>query len=497
MNKKILFLICSLYLTTQLYTYNQTIKYFIGTAYTAITSAVTIKTIQYYKQKKVVPSNKQQKTLDSLFAKQMQTQCFKPKDITKKFSDIGGYSYAKETLQFVNNCLSNEQPFEIQLPSCILITGPSGIGKTTLAQAYAKESNNLLVQTTAQNITDLLKTTKMNTLINDLREFGPCILLINSINELNQKVISDLIDEINATQNRSKPILLIGTSIENISIPKADYTVHLNYPNIAERLEILQILLNKKECKSDLDIDYIAKLCRGMTGLTIEKMINQACLIALKNNQKFITTQDIYQARATIMLGEEGKNVTLSNEKIKVTAYHEAGHALMTILQQEQPYYFDMVSILPRLKSFGISLGASIRMSSEEANQKYSKKEFLESINICLAGAAAEELIFNITSSAGTQSDFKNATNYAHDMICNFGMTNILGKQIMTKPVDHYSQKTLEKIDEAITTILDEQYLITYNLLKENIDKLELLAQELLKKETLYAHEVYELLGIK
>ena len=190
------------------------------------------------------------------------------------------------------------------------------------------------------------------------------------------------------------------------------------------------------------------------------------------------------------LISGKPKPKTPTKKELEIVAYHEAGHTLLSLLMPEFPLTLNKVTIVYN----GIYLGTTYHNAKQE-KQIYSKKEYLADISTSLGGRAAEELIFNeLTTTAS--SDLNNASNIARSMICNYGMTDILGLQTITMPFETYSQETHKKIDEGITKILNDQYKIAIDILSKNIELLDKLAKELLEKKTLYANEVYELLGL-
>ena len=200
------------------------------------------------------------------------------------------------------------------------------------------------------------------------------------------------------------------------------------------------------------------------------------------------------EARDKIMIGKESKTMILTDHDKKMTAYHEGGHALARVLMPKDTDPLHKVTIIPRGRALGVT-----HFLPEREKYSRNKEEMLATVAAALAGRAAEELVFNELST-GAYSDFKAATETARSMVCYYGMTDALGKRVYLDTYDTkggYSQKTFEKIDDEITRILDEQYAFVMQLLKDNRDKLDLLAQALLEKETLYASDVYELLGIE
>ena len=236
----------------------------------------------------------------------------------------------------------------------------------------------------------------------------------------------------------------------------------------------------------------IARGTPGFTGADLANLINEAAIIASKLNQEAITINDFEEARDKILLGKERKSVLLTLEDRTITAFHESGHALVRLLSPLHTDPLHKVTIIPR----GGALGVTHYLPEKE---KYitSKEEMLASIDAALGGRAAEELVFGKLTT-GAYSDFKAATDIARKMVCHYGMSElgpvIYGQQSGDFP---YSQATAEKIDYEVKKLLDESHKKALDLLKTNRDKLDLLSNTLLEKETMFAGEIYQLLGIE
>ena len=251
-------------------------------------------------------------------------------------------------------------------------------------------------------------------------------------------------------------------------------------------------MLKTLKIDPEVDLQKIARGTPGFSGADLANLINEAAINASKANQNSITIKDFEEARDKILLGKEIKTMVQTKEELELTAYHEAGHALVRLLLPEATDPLHKVTIIPRGRALGVT-------HSLPEREKYTrtKEEMLASIKAALGGRAAEELVFN-TMTTGAYSDFKAATEIARNMICLYGMSDKLGPVVYTQNAEYeYSPKTADAIDHEVEQLLDRCYKEALELLRMNREKLNLLAQTLLEKETLYAGEIYTLLGIE
>jgi len=273
-----------------------------------------------------------------------------------------------------------------------------------------------------------------------------------------------------------------------------DRRVPVPFPDLVSREQILRVHAKNIKIDPDIDLSKVARGTPGFSGADLENLVNEAALNATKGgkSKKTVGMQDFEEARDKIMLGKEIKTMVRSPEELKITAYHEAGHAVVRLLMPDVLDPLHKVSIIPRGRALGVT-------HSLPEKEKYirSKEEIVASVMAALGGRAAEELIFKKLTT-GAYSDFRIATEMVRSMVCDYGMSD-LGTAVysQTRGEFVYSQKTAEKIDNEVQKILSGCYKDTIKLLKENKDKLELLTEKLLEKENLYASEIYELLGIE
>ncbi|MBI2353065.1 ATP-dependent zinc metalloprotease FtsH [Candidatus Dependentiae bacterium] len=445
---------------------------------------------------------------------------FLPATIKERFSSVAGAHEAKEDLKDIIDFLRDPEKYRrlgAQITKGALLVGEPGTGKTLLARAVAGEANCPFFSVSGSDFIEVfvgVGASRVRDLFSQAKKNAPCIVFIDEIdaigrqrgisagggNEEREQTLNQLLTEMDGFESSKEPVIVLAATNRPDVLDKAllrpgrfDRHIEVPVPDLISREEILRVHLKKIKVVADLDVKKIARGTPGFTGADLANLVNEATIIASKKNLVEVSMYEFEEARDKILLGKESKTKLLTDHDKKLTAYHEAGHALITLLIPEDTDPLHKVTIIPR----GSALGVTHSLPDRE---KYciTKEELLARIAVSLGGRAAEEFIFNEIST-GAYSDFKNATEVARSMVCYYGMTDALGKRVYLDNYDvkgGYSQKTFEKIDNEITRILDEQFDRTMTLLRENRDKLDKLALALLDKETMYASEIYELLGI-
>lgn len=436
-----------------------------------------------------------------------------PGDIAENFDSVAGAHEAKDALLEIVEYLKNPKQAKrlgAKVPTGVLLTGEPGTGKTLLARAVAGEANCSFISVSGSVFEQVyvgLGAARVRALFEQIEaEKKPCIVFIDEIDAVGGKrsqeyswinqTINQLLtcmDGFNS-KNRSFPIIIIGATNHECLLDPAllrpgrfDRIVHVARPCVNDRIDLLNIYLQNIIFADDLNLEIIAKQTPGFTGADIAQLVNQATLLATKNHQDCVTMQNFHDAINLITLGAPDTSIKMDDREKKITAYHEAGHTLLHLLQPETTSEFYSVTIVPRSKALGITL-------SFRNENKYSsnKEEHLAEISTLLAGRAAEELMFGEIGT-GIHNDFTEASSIAFHMVCSYGMSE-LGTRIYN--VNHISDATRTLIDNEVNKILDQQYQKVMKLLKEHKAKLIKLAERLLEKNTLYADEVYELLQI-
>jgi len=445
---------------------------------------------------------------------------FMPSAMKVKFPDVAGAHDAKEDLTEIVDFLKNPKKYRrlgAEITRGVLLVGEPGTGKTLLARAVAGEANCPFFSVSGSDFIEVfvgVGASRVRDLFAQAKKNAPCIVFIDEIdavgrqrgsglgggNDEREQTLNQLLTEMDGFEKNADPVIVLAATNRADVLDKAllrpgrfDRQTYVPMPDLVSREEILNVHLKKIKASADLDVKKIARGTPGFTGADLASLINEATIIASKNNQKEVTMKEFEEARDRVTIGKESKTKKLTKEDLKITAYHEAGHALIRLLTPKGTDPLHKVTIIPR----GGALGVTHYLPEREKYNR-TKEEMLANIASMLGGRAAEELVFNEIST-GAYSDFKQATRTARAMVCAYGMTDKLGKMVYEHN-DHsigYSQKTFEKIDQEIKDILDQQYALAMKMLTDNRDKLNLLSETLLEKETMYADEIYELLGIE
>ncbi|MFH0898292.1 MAG: ATP-dependent zinc metalloprotease FtsH [bacterium] len=453
---------------------------------------------------------------------------FSPNTINITFKDVAGVPEAKEDLTDIIEFLKNPAKFGrlgAQIPRGILLTGAPGNGKTMLAKAVAGEASCPFFSISGSDFVEVfvgVGASRVRDLFLQARKHAPCIVFIDEIdavgrqrgiglgggNDEREQTLNQLLAEMDGfSTERGAVIVLAATNrpdvLDNALLRpgRFDRVIEVPYPDLASREQILCVHAKKVTLDDDVDMRKIARGTPGFSGADLENIINEAALLASKNDEKTIKAKYFETARDKIMLGAERKTLVFTDEERKMTAYHEAGHTLLNLLQKETDP-FHKVTIIPRGRALGVSWSLP-----EKDKYSQTKEEMLATIVHAFGGLLAEKLIFN-TQTSGVSHDIEQATRVARAMVRQYGMSDLgpvdfkvshehpyLGRDIQTQR--EFSDKTAENIDQEVKKILDECYKKGEKLLSENIERLKLLAETLVEKETLQAHEVYELLGIE
>lgn len=445
----------------------------------------------------------------SLFASPIKT------NIT--FDSIIGAHEAKDELQTIITFLKNPQEYSrlgATISRGVLLEGNPGNGKTLLARAVATEAQCRFFTI---NGTDCLKKyvgegeEYIKKLFEEARKQAPSIIFIDEIDTIgtyrHQKetnyqdtLLNQLLAEMDGfnQQDPKKPVIVIGATNRKELLDPAllrpgrfDRHIFVPLPDIKTREEIIAFYCKKITADPFLNINSIAKSTLGYSGAELKNLVNQATLLATKEGHSCVTLNHFNRARELITLGAVNTTTKMSDKEKRVTAYHEAGHALVYLLSKNASHTLNKVTILPRSKALGVTLG-----TLEEEKYSYSKEELFTQLQVCLGGRIAEEIEIGLIST-GASNDFEKATQIAHSMVCTYGMSS-LGIIMYSPDNKHFgfSGSTAEMIDKEIRSIINQAYKATYELLSNNKDKLKILAEALLEKETLDKEEIDKLLGL-
>ncbi|XP_043279017.1 ATP-dependent zinc metalloprotease YME1L [Venturia canescens] len=438
-----------------------------------------------------------------------------PEEINVTFEDVKGVDEAKSELKDVVEFLKNPDKFSVlggKLPKGVLLVGPPGTGKTLLARAVAGEAgvpffhaagpefDEILVGQGARRVRDLFKAAK---------ERAPCVIFIDEIDSVGGKrtnsvlhpyanqTINQLLSEMDGF-HQNEGVIVLGATNRRDDLDKAlmrpgrfDVEVFVSTPDFIGRKEIIS-LYTKKILTKQVDVDYLARCTTGFTGADIENMVNQAALKAAIEGAEFVTMRHLERARDKVILGPEGKGRMPDDEVNRITAYHEGGHALVAFYTKEAtPLH--KVTIVPR----GPSLGHTSFLPEKDVYH-VTKAQLMAKMDTMMGGRAAEELIFGPDRvTTGASKDLQDATRIAEEMVKRFGMSDKVGFRFHTDPNQsyrinspEYSPSTSELIDGEVKRLLQESYERAKNILKTHTKEHKLLADALLKYETLDVEDV-------
>jgi cell division protease FtsH len=444
-----------------------------------------------------------------------------PSAIKDTFASVAGAANAKEELQDLVDFLKNPDKYKrlgAKITRGVLLVGAPGNGKTLLARAVAGEANVPFFSVSGSDFIEVfvgVGAARVRDLFAQARAHAPAIIFIDEIDAVGrqrgtgvggghderEQTLNQLLTEMDGFATSEVPVIVIAATNRGDVLDKAllrpgrfDRIVEVPYPDLASREQILRV--HAKDLKIDpaIDLARLAKGTPGFTGAALAGLLNEAAIIASKKNRAMIVLDDIEEARDKVIVGRTWKTAAPSDFERKVTAYHEAGHAIVQVMlppEDVDPLY--KVSILPR----GSSLGHTAWLPQRDKFLTR-KEELLGAVMAALGGRIGEELAFN-TSTAGAASDFSKASDMVRRMICHMGMSESLGTVIYDEANTgySYSQDTAQRIDEEVRNLMAKCYEQAKNIIVSNRDKWEKLAQELLEKESLTGSQVYELLDIK
>lgn len=452
---------------------------------------------------------------------------FSPKDEKEKitFKDVANLKEAKEELQEVVEFLKNPKKFQelgARIPRGVLLVGPPGSGKTLLARATAGEANVPFFHISGSEFVEMfvgVGASRVRDAFSTAKKAAPSILFIDEIDAIGrergtglggghderEQTLNQILVEMDGFDRETRVIVVAATNRPDILDPallrpgRFDRRVVLDLPDINSREDILKIHGRDKKLDPNVNLREIAERTPGFSGADLANLMNEAAILAARRNKKTITQSELIDSIEKVILGPERKSRVLSKAEKEITAYHEAGHALVSALLSKGEVEVRKISIVSR----GFAGGYTMRMPKEEKYLK-TKTEFFNDLSSLLGGYIAEELKFKDVST-GAANDLRAATDIARSLVTKYGMSNIgpiafgqsedlmvLGKEIFSEK--DYSEETAAKIDKEVSKIIKDAYQKAKNVLKNNFETLERIAKTLMEKETLEKEEFEQLL---
>ena len=442
-----------------------------------------------------------------------------------KFPDVAGADEEKEELQEVVEFLRNPSKFDTlgaRIPKGVLLVGPPGTGKTLLARAVAGEADVPFFSISGSDFVEMyvgVGASRVRDLFDQAKKNSPSIIFIDEIDAVGrhrgagmggghderEQTLNQLLVEMDGFGANEGVIVIAATNRPDILDPallrpgRFDRQVTVNYPDTKGRTEILKVHAKGKPIGPDVDLESIAHATVGFTGADLENLLNEAALLAARRDKKAITMEEIDEAALKVEVGSEKKSHRISEKDKKITAYHEAGHAVVSFyLEHEDPVH--QISVIPRGMAAGFTLHRPI-----EDKAHMTKNAMLDRLVTLLGGRVAEALVLGDIST-GASNDIERATEIARGMVTKYGMSDKLGPIAFGSDnnevflgknygqVRNYSESVASEIDNEIESIIRNAYKRTEDLLNEHMDKLHIIARKLFEHEKMSGEEFTEIM---
>ena len=438
------------------------------------------------------------------------------------FTDVAGQEEAKESLDEIVDYLHNPSKYlaiGAKQPKGALLVGPPGTGKTLLAKAVAGEAKVPFFSLSGSEFVEMfvgVGASRVRDLFKQASAKAPCIIFIDEIdaigksrdnqissNDEREQTLNQLLSEMDGFDSSKGLVILAATNRPEV-LDKAllrpgrfDRRIIVEKPDLKGREDILRVHIKHVKTEPDINLHEMALATSGAAGADLANMVNEAALRAVRCNRKTVSQEDLMEAVEVIIAGKEKKDRILSEKEKRIVSFHEVGHALATAVQKHtQPVH--KITIVPRTMG---SLGYTMQMPEEEERYLMSKDEIVDQITVFLAGRAAEELVFNVQTT-GASNDIERATSLARNMITQYGMSEKFGmaglesiqnKYLDGRNVSNCSEETKTDIDKEVVRVLKECHEKAFNILKENRDALDEIAEFLINKETITGDQFMEI----
>lgn len=451
-------------------------------------------------------------------------------DKTKKkvtFKEVAGSEEAKEELEEIVEFLKYPKKFlnlGAKIPKGVLLFGQPGTGKTLLARAVAGEADVPFFSISGSEFVEMfvgVGASRVRDLFNRAKKNAPCIIFIDEIDAVGrqrgsglggshderEQTLNQILVEMDGFEKGTNVIVMAATNRPDVLDPallrpgRFDRRIVLDMPDVKAREAILKVHAEGKPLSKTANLETIAKQTPGFSGADLENLMNEAAILTARKNRKEITMADLTSATEKVLLGPERKSSVLNKHEKGVTAYHEAGHAIVGhLLKHADPIH--KISIISR----GMALGVTWSLPKEDL-KLLSKSKIIDEITMSMGGRAAEELVYNEITT-GASNDIKKATEMARNMVVKYGMNEKLGPQVyghqgeqvflgkeLTEHNKNYSEETAAIIDEETNKVIMDSYHKSLEILKKNKKKLDLVAKTLIEKETIEGEDFEKLMS--
>lgn len=451
---------------------------------------------------------------------------------TKKvtFKDVAGADESKQELEEIVDFLKDPQKFQRlggKIPKGVLLVGPPGTGKTLLAKAVAGEANVPFFSISGSDFVEMfvgVGASRVRDMFAQAKKNAPCLLFIDEIdavgrhrgaglgggNDEREQTLNQLLVEMDGFEPNENVILIAATNRPDVLDPallrpgRFDRQVTVSNPDVKGREAILNVHVRKVPLARDVDLSVVARGTPGFSGADLANLVNEAALLAARRNKRKVTAEDFDNAKDKVLMGSERKSMAMDEQEKKLTAYHEAGHAICSLhVKETDPIH--KATIIPRGRALGM-----VQQLPEKDQYSYTRAKMLSRLIICMGGRVSEELKFGYDKvTSGASSDIAAATNLARAMVTEWGMSDVLGPVMYVENSNevflgrsvtqnqNMSEETARLVDSEIKRLVTDAHTEAAKILKENDKELETLAQALMEYETLTGEEIKEVLAGK
>ena len=446
------------------------------------------------------------------------------------FNDVAGADESKQELEEIVDFLKDPQKFQRlggKIPKGVLLVGPPGTGKTLLAKAVAGEANVPFFSISGSDFVEMfvgVGASRVRDMFAQAKKNSPCLLFIDEIdavgrhrgaglgggNDEREQTLNQLLVEMDGFEPNENVILIAATNRPDVLDPallrpgRFDRQVTVSNPDVKGREAILNVHVSKVPLARDVDLSVVARGTPGFSGADLANLVNEAALLAARRNKRKVTAEDFDNAKDKVLMGSERKSMAMDEQEKKLTAYHEAGHAICSLhVKETDPIH--KATIIPRGRALGM-----VQQLPEKDQYSYTRAKMLSRLIICMGGRVSEELKFGYDKvTSGASSDIAAATNLARAMVTEWGMSNALGPVMYAENSNevflgrsvtqnqNMSEETARLVDSEIKRLVTDAHAEAEKILKENDNELEILAQALMEYETLTGEEIKEVLAGK
>ncbi|NYE26688.1 ATP-dependent zinc metalloprotease FtsH [Pigmentiphaga litoralis] len=444
---------------------------------------------------------------------------------TVTFADVAGCDEAKEDVQELVDFLRDPTKFQKlggRIPRGVLMVGSPGTGKTLLARAIAGEAKVPFFSISGSDFVEMfvgVGAARVRDMFENAKKQSPCIIFIDEIdavgrqrgaglgggNDEREQTLNQMLVEMDGFETSTGIIVIAATNRPDVLDPallrpgRFDRQVVVPLPDIRGRDQILKVHMRKVPVNTDVDASVLARGTPGFSGADLANLVNEAALFAARRNGRTVEMSDFEKAKDKIIMGAERRSLVMPEEERRNTAYHESGHAIVArMLPKTDPVH--KVTIIPRGRALGVTM-----QLPEIDRYSMDKERMLNTISVLFGGRIAEE-VFMHQMTTGASNDFERATAIARDMVTRYGMTDTLGTMVYAEnegevflgrsitKTTQMSESTMQKVDNEIRRIIDEQYGVARKILEDNRDKVEVMTKALLEWETIDMDQINDII---